>query len=70
METRHASNDEEWLAPGEAAALVGVTIETLRRWAAAGLVPYRQIERGRHRRFKRADLIAAMEKDRTAEQAS
>ena len=71
MQPSHDSTtEEEWLPPGEAAKLLGVTVETIRRWADAKLIPYRQITPGRHRRFRRADLLAAMDRDRRAERAS
>lgn len=58
METRHASDPEERLTIGEAARLVGVSVDTLRRWAKAGHVPQERVGPGGHRRFRRADVEA------------
>jgi hemerythrin len=46
-----------FLATSEAAALLGVSVATLKRWAQAGLVGFERTEGG-HRRFLRADLEA------------
>jgi excisionase family DNA binding protein len=61
VETRHTSEGEDWLSLGQAAALVGISADTLRRWADDGLVPVQQIAPGRHRRFRREELLAAVE---------
>lgn len=45
----------------EAAELLGVHIETVRRWADKGLIPVVRLPSG-HRRFRRADLVAAQAK--------
>lgn len=50
------------LTPGEARAMLGVPRETLRRWAAQGRLPaYRPGGPGSHPRYRRADLLAAMQ---------
>ena len=47
--------EEDWLTLQETAALLGVHPGTVRNWADKGLLPvYRT--RGRHRRFKRAEV--------------
>lgn len=67
METRHASDPEEWLSTGEAAKVLDVPIDTVRRWADDGLLPHRQVAAGRHRRFRRSDVDAFIQ---SAERAS
>jgi len=46
---------DDFLAPGEAARLLGVDTSTLRRWADDGKIIAR-ITEGGHRRFRRADV--------------
>lgn len=53
-EWRAAAHDSEILTTGEAADLLGVTTETIRRWCAQGKLPFKQ--RGKHKRFRRADV--------------
>ncbi len=51
--------DRRWLRLGPAAELLGVSINTLRRWSDAGKIAcYRSA--GGHRRFRRADLDALL----------
>ena len=51
--------DRRWLRLGPAAELLGVSINTLRRWSDAGKVAcYRSA--GGHRRFRRADIEALL----------
>lgn len=57
METRHASDGEERLTIGDAAALAGVSVDTLRRWADKLHVPSERRPSG-HRVFRRADIEA------------
>ncbi len=53
------ANGEDWLRLGEAAAELGVSLNTLRRWSDAGkLTCYRSP--GGHRRYRRADVEALM----------
>ena len=53
------ANGDDWLRLGEAAAELGVSLNTLRRWSDAGkLTCYRSP--GGHRRYRRADLEALM----------
>ena len=42
--------DENWVAPGEAAANLGVTVQTLRNWANNGEILHRETTGG-HRRY-------------------
>ena len=49
------ADGESWLRLGEAAALIGISINTLRRWSDAGrLTCYRSP--GGHRRYRRRDV--------------
>ena len=41
---------------GEAAALLGIAVVTLRRWTASNAIPFSRTLGG-HRRFKHADLF-------------
>lgn len=53
---------QEPLIPiGEAARYIGVSVDTLRRWADAGQVAYVRTP-SKQRRFLRSDLDAAMER--------
>ena len=45
------------ITTGEAARLLGVTIPTMRRYAAAGRLPYTRLPTG-HYRFLRLDVLA------------
>lgn len=56
MESMHTS--ESALIPiGDAAARLGVSVETMRRWADNGQIPVITLPSG-HRRFRLADLDA------------
>lgn len=57
MQTRHTSTSEERLTIGDAAALAGVSVDTLRRWADKLQVPSERRPSG-HRVFRRADIEA------------
>ena len=53
------ANGREWLRLGEAAASLGVSLNTLRRWSDSGrLVCYRSA--GGHRRYRRLDVEALL----------
>ena len=49
-------DNAQWLALGQAAQLLGVKADTLRRWANAGHIPIYRTP-GAHRRFAREDLL-------------
>ena len=53
-ERRVAAHDPEILTAGEAADLLGVSTETVRRWCAQGILPFEQP--GQHRRLRRSDV--------------
>ncbi len=46
----------EWLAVQEAADLLGIHVNTLTRWADAGIVPHYRHGPRRDRRFRAAEL--------------
>ena len=54
-ERRAAAHDPEILTTGEAADLLGVSTETIRRWCAQGILPFEQP--GQHRRLRRTDVL-------------
>ena len=51
---------EDLLTAGEAARMLHVSTDTVRRWANAGRLPVRRTPYG-HRRFLLADVQAALE---------
>ena len=54
-EWRAEAHDPEILTTGEAADLLGVSTETIRRWCAQGTLPYEQP--GQHKRLRRVDVV-------------
>ena len=50
---------QELLSIGAAAAQLGVSIDTLRRWSAAGRIPVVVLPSG-HRRYRLADIEALL----------
>ena len=55
------SNDSDLLDIRGAAALLGVSATSLRRWTKAGRLPCFRLGGRRERRFRRADLLAFLE---------
>lgn len=55
-----APRDDEWLTPQQAAAMVGITADTIRKWANDGVLPSQRIRPGSHRRFRRSDVDALL----------
>ncbi|HVH08770.1 MAG TPA: helix-turn-helix domain-containing protein, partial [Gemmatimonadales bacterium] len=55
------SNDSDLLDIREAAALLGVSATSLRRWTNGGRLPCFRLGGRRERRFRRADLLAFLE---------
>jgi excisionase family DNA binding protein len=55
MQTKHASPNSEHLPVGAAAALIGISADTLRRWEKAGRIQSFRTPTG-HRRFKRSEV--------------
>lgn len=69
---RRASDGREWIAAGEAVALLGVSPATLRRWADSGQLAAFTTPGG-HRRFDRSavlSLLPAKRRNRSARDAS
>jgi diguanylate cyclase (GGDEF)-like protein/excisionase family DNA binding protein len=61
-----SSRDGRWLRLGPAAKLLGVSLNTLRRWSDSGDIPcYRSA--GGHRRYDRTELQAILSEQRAAE---
>lgn len=54
-EWRAEAHDPEILTTGEAADLLGVSTETIRRWCAQGILPFEQP--GKHKRLRRSDVM-------------
>lgn len=52
---------ERWLKPREAAAQLGVTGETLRRWADAGSIDHRRNHAG-HREYPQSAVRALLDR--------
>ena len=50
-----ASDDRDYLTPGEVAQLLHVSPKTISRWASQGLLPC-LVTLGGHRRFRREDV--------------
>jgi excisionase family DNA binding protein len=63
-EKRAAARDPEILTTGEAADLLEVSTETVRRWVAQGVLPFEQP--GQHKRFRRSDVVKLAEQKRAA----
>ena len=59
MQTKHASPTGEHLPVGAAAALIGISPDTLRRWEKAGRIQSFRTPTG-HRRFKRDEVLALL----------
>ena len=52
---------QELLTIGAAAAILGVSVDTLRRWSNSGRLPVVVLPSG-HRRYRREDLDALTER--------
>lgn len=57
---------DELLTPQRAAALLGVTPDTIRKWANEDVLPSQRVRPGSHRRFKRSDVEALIERAKQA----
>src|ERR1700752_3004153 len=60
MPHQHPDVDPELLTISQAAALMGVHTDTLRRWDRAGSFPAVTRTSTRHRRYRRSDVEAQM----------
>jgi excisionase family DNA binding protein len=58
---RTASGESDWLTLGQAAKFLGVAQSTIRKWSDLGRVPAFYTPGG-HRRYKRADLQAFLDR--------
>jgi excisionase family DNA binding protein len=58
MTDRLLPNLRDYLTIAQAAAVLGVTANTLRAWGAAGKIPSRRNPANGYRLFRRADLDA------------
>ena len=58
---RAAAGESDWLTLGQAAKYLGVAQSTIRKWSDVGRVPAFYTPGG-HRRYKRADLDAFLER--------
>lgn len=65
---QNKSNDEHWLSIEEASRMLGVGQAALRRWSDEGKVPVYRTPGG-HRRYREADLRAALRGDRSNKQS-
>ena len=52
---------DELLTPQHAAARLGITADTIRRWANDGVLPSVRTRPGGHRRVRRADIEQLIE---------
>ena len=59
MQTKHASFDAEHLPVSAAAALIGISADTLRRWEKVGRISAVRTPTG-HRRFRRDEVLALL----------
>ncbi len=57
---KSADQPKVMLTTGEACGILNVHSNTLRRWAAAGLIKAYRISTGTHRRYKREDVTALL----------
>lgn len=55
MKTKHADVGNQLLTVGEAADIVGVSVDTIKRWEKIGHITSGRTPNG-HRRFRRADV--------------
>lgn len=59
MQSKHPATRADLLPVGEAAALLGVHVDTLKRWEKAGRITSVRTPTG-HRRYDRADVDALL----------
>lgn len=65
MQTKPASHDDDLIRVSDAAALIGISVDTLKRWTAAGRVAAVRTPTN-HRRYRRADILALVTPDPAA----
>lgn len=54
-------SDNTWITPSQAAKKLGVTKDTLRRWAVAGRLAHLKLASG-HRRYRASDIDKEVQK--------
>lgn len=59
MQTKNASKGRELIRVGEAAKLLGISNDTLKRWEKAGLISSVRTPTG-HRRFDRDEVLSLL----------
>lgn len=59
MPIEHAQSPDEYLSSGTAAAIAGVSRDTIKRWEKQGRIPGFRTPTG-HRRYRRADVEALL----------
>ncbi|AOD20236.1 hypothetical protein IM25_00115 [Rhodococcus sp. p52] len=59
MQTKHASKERDLIPVGEAAKLLGVSVDTVKRWEKAGRISSVRTPTG-HRRFDRDEVLALL----------
>lgn len=59
MQGKHSANPDDLLPPGEAAALIGVSRDTLKRWEAKDRIRSLRTP-DNHRRYRRGDVEALL----------
>ena len=55
MQDKHPAVRDEFLPPSEAAALIGISRDTIKRWEKDGRITSMRTPLG-HRRYRRADV--------------
>lgn len=59
MQDKHPANPDELLASGDAASLIGVHRDTIKRWEKLGRITSLRTPDG-HRRYRRGDVEALL----------
>ncbi|MCG7596302.1 helix-turn-helix domain-containing protein [Mycobacterium sp. PSTR-4-N] len=59
MQGKHPAIPDELLPPAQSAQLIGVSVDTLKRWEKSGRITAVRTPTG-HRRFWRSDVLALL----------